>query len=321
MDLFAAMRTFVDVADQGSFARVAQHRHLSPAMVGNHIRFLESRLGAALINRTTRRHSLTDVGHAYLLRCRRILDDVRAADEAIASGIDVPTGELRVTAPFSVGTTLLPGVVAEYLHTYPRVKIELVLSDHRLNLVEGGFDAAIRAGELTDSAMVCRALAPLRLVVCASPGYLASRGMPETVQDLADHACLGFTPPAGGRTWRFFNAGGLSEVAVQGPLLVNSGHALRTAALENLGIIMQPEALVAADLEAGRLLRLLPNEKAPSRPLHLLMLPSRFANPKLRLFSDLMVARLGMHASQSADQAQGSPLARPATTPNSLSPE
>jgi DNA-binding transcriptional LysR family regulator len=294
MDLFSAMRTFVDVADEGNFARVAERRRLSPAMVGNHIRFLEGRVGATLINRTTRQQGLTDAGRTYLQRCRRILDDVRAADEAIASGIDVPNGQLRLTAPVSVGTILLPRVIAEYLRAYPNVKIELVLSDRRLDLVEGGFDAAIRAGELADSTMICRALAPMRLEVCASPGYLASRGIPKTIEALASHSCLGFARPEGDhRTWHFTSPEGWCEVAVEGPLLVNSGHALRVAALESLGIIMQPAALVAPDIEAGRLVRLLFNEEPPSRPLHLLMLPSRFTKPKLRLFSNLLVARLG----------------------------
>lgn len=287
------MRTFVDVADQGSFARVAQRQRLSPAMVGNQIRFLESRLGATLINRTTRKHSLTDHGRAYLDWCRRILDDVQAADEAVTSGVETPRGELRLTAPFSVGATLLPPVIAEHLRLYPTVNIDLVLSDRRLDLLEDGFDGAIRVGELTDSTMICRALAPMPLSVCAAPSYLASRGTPKTIHALSDHACLGFTPPAGGRTWYFFSAEGASKVAVQGPLLVNSGHALCAVAREGLGIIMQPEALVAPDIEAGRLVRLVFDEKPPTRPMHLLMLPSRFANPKLRLFSDLLVARLG----------------------------
>ena len=297
MDRIAAMQSFVRTVERGSFAAAASGSGLSATMVGNHVRFLEARLGALLLNRTTRRQSLTELGRAYYERCRRILDEIEAAEAFADEAQAVPRGLLRVTASVALGTTVLPRLVTEYLRLYPRVHVDLVLQDRRVDLLEEGLDAAIRAGRLPDSSLIARALAPLQLIVCAAPAYLAARGTPAAPGDLARHECLDFAHASEPGIWRFGGSrgeiGGEIAVSVSGKLVVNNGQALRLAALDGAGIIMQPEVIVADELAEGRLVRLLADHAAPRLPLHLLTLPDRHPTPKLRTFVEFIVGRLG----------------------------
>ncbi len=281
-----AMESFVRTVERGSFAAAAAGRGLSPSMVGNHVRFLEARLGALLLNRTTRQQSMTEFGRAYLERCRRILLDVEDA-ERVADLVRPPRGLLRVTAPLSLGTTIMPGIIAAYLRRYAEVQVELVLQDRRLDLLADELDVAIRAGRLPDSGLIARALPPLSLAVCASPAYLTVHGHPGTPAELEHHNCLDFTYAGEPRLWRFNGPEGEIRVQVSGTLRVNNGIALRAAALEHLGIILQPEILVAEDIVSGRLIRLLADYAVPFLPIHLLSLPDRHPSPKLRSFIEL----------------------------------
>ena len=299
MDRIAAMQSFVRTVERGSFAAAAAGTGLSATMIGNHVRFLEARLGALLLHRTTRRQSLTELGRAYYERCRGILLDIEAAEAFAETVRATPRGLLRVTAPVVLGTTVLPRLFAEYLRLHPEVQVDLVLQDRRVDLLEDGIDAAIRAGTLPDSGLIARALAPLQMVVCAAPAYLAAHGAPETPGDLAQHDCLEFAHAAAPGMWRLDGAEGEVTVAVSGRLLVNSGQALRLAALEGIGIGMMPDVLVADDLAEGRLVRLLADHAAPSLTLHLLTLPDRQPTPKLRSFVEFITARLGTAARQS----------------------
>ena len=293
MDRFSAIATFVKVVDKGSFAAAADATGLSAPMVGNHVRYLEAHLGGLLLNRTTRRQSLTELGRSFNERCRTILAEFEAA-EADALGLHAaPRGLLRITAPHSVGTIVLPGVISAYLARHPEVEIDLVLSDKRLDLLDEGFDVAIRGGELPSSGLVGRSLAPLQLVVCAAPAYLERAGMPTALAQLSAHQCLDFTGSATPGVWHFVRPAGPVQVSVRGRLRVNSGHALRLAALDGLGIGLLAEMLVRADLAAGALVRVLPEETPLSRPLHALMLPNRRPSAKIRSFVDFLVAALG----------------------------
>lgn len=293
MDRLAAMQSFVRTVERGSFAAAATGTGLSATMIGNHVRFLEARLGALLLHRTTRRQSLTELGRAYYERCRGILLDIEAA-EAFADAVQaVPRGLLRMTAPVVLGTTVLPRLLAEYLRVHPQVQVDLILQDRRVDLLEDGLDAAIRAGRLPDSGLIARVLAPLQMVVCAAPAYLAARGAPETPADLAAHDCLDFAHAAEPGMWRFAGSGGEVAVAVNGSLRINSGQALRVAALEGAGVSLLPEVLVAGDLAEGRLVLLLADHPAPSLKLHLLTLPDRHPTPKLRSFVEFITERLG----------------------------
>jgi len=293
MDRFAAIQTFVKVVDKGSFAAAAEATGLSAPMVGNHVRYLEAHLGGLLLNRTTRRQSLTELGRAFNERCRTILAEFEAA-EADALGLNAaPRGLLRITAPHSVGTIVLPGVITSYLAQHPEVEIDLVLSDKRLDLLDEGFDVAVRGGDLPSSGLIGRSLAPLQLVVCAAPAYLAGAGAPSTLAELAQHQCLDFTGSSTPGVWHFVQPTGPVPVSVHGRLRVNSGHAQRAAALDGLGIGLLAEMLVRADLAAGTLVRVLPHETPLSRPLHALMLPNRRPSAKIRSFVDFLVASLG----------------------------
>ena len=293
MDRLAAMESFVRTVERDSFTAAAVGRGLSPTMVGNHVRFLEERLGASLLNRTTRQHSLTEFGRSYHERCRSILAEIEAAEAAADAARAVPRGLLRITAPVALGTTVLPRLLAGYLRRYPEVRVDLVLQDHRLDLMADEMDVAFRAGTLPDSGLVACTLPPIQLVVCATPAYLAAHGMPQRPADLASHNCLDFTHAAEPLHWRFAGNGGEVAVNVGGSLRINSGQALRVAALEGIGIVMQPDVLVSDDLAAGRLLRLLDRYAAPTLALHLLTLPDRRQTPKLRSFIDHVVRQAG----------------------------
>ena len=292
MDRLVAMQSFVRTVERGSFAAAAAASGLSPAMVGNHVRFLEARLGAPLLHRNTRRQSITEFGRSYYERCRAILAEIEAAEAGASALLADPRGLLRVTAPLSLGTTVLPRIVTAYMQRHPEVHVDLVLGDHRLDLLTDRLDAAIRVGTLPDSGLIARALPPMQLVVCASPAYLAAQGTPGLAAELAAHECLDFfhTEP---NLWRLRGPDGDAAVPVSGRLRINNGQALRAAALEGAGIIMAPFAVVADDLANGRLVRLLADHAAPSLPLHILTLPNTNAAPKLRSFIGMLAAALG----------------------------
>lgn len=292
MDLFGSMAVFVQIVEKGSLTAAAAAAGISPTMAGNHLHALERRLGMRLLNRTTRRQSLTDFGRVYYQRCQDILRLVAETDAQALASHAVPRGRLRITAPVSFGAERLMPALGDYLARYPDVEIDLALNDRTVDLVEDGFEAAFRIGHLPDSGLIARALAPYRMLICASPDYLARHGEPRRPADLSTHQCLAFQLSAGA-AWRMTGPEGDARIDVAGRVRVNNGQALRVAALNGLGIIMQPEALLAGDLAAGRLVRLLPDHEMPSRPMHIVYLRDRHMSAKLRSFIDFAVARFG----------------------------
>ncbi|MGO1078093.1 LysR substrate-binding domain-containing protein [Inquilinus sp. CA228] len=294
MDRLTSMAVFVRAVDAGSFAAAAEALGLSAPMVGKHIRFLEDRLGARLLARTTRRQSLTEVGRAFYDSCRNVLAEAEAA-EALAQDLRaVPRGRLRVNAPVTFGAHQLMPMVARYLRAHPEVSIEVTLSDRIVDLVEEGYEAVIRVAPLPDSGLIARRLRPYRLVACAAPAYLAERGTPARPEDLGSHECLGFAHWEPRDLLQFTGPdGAMHSVHVRGRFSVNNGQALRSAALEGLGIILQPEGLLRDDIAAGRLVRVLPGYDPPSRPMHILFAPDRRPTPKLRSFIDAVVEAFG----------------------------
>ena len=282
MDRLTAMSSFVRVVECGSFTSAAAAANLSPAMIGNHVRFLENRLGEPWLNRSTRSQMLTDFGRGYYERCRRILQEVEAAESA--HGADAkPSGTLRVTAPTVLGTTILPASIARYLRQNAGMKVDLVLGDNRIDLLTERMDIALRIGALSSSTMIQRALPSVPLVPCAAPDYLARRGVPATPAELAEHDCLDFSTN-GPSLWRFRVGDGLQPVSVSGPARANNGQALRMLALDALGIAMPPWPLVKRDLEKGTLREVLQDYPPEPLPLHLLTLPGRMDTPKVRQF-------------------------------------
>lgn len=293
MDLFQAMTVYVKVVETGSMTAAAQACGLSTTMVGNHLRALEQRLGVSLLKRTTRKQSLTEFGGLYYQRCLEVLGLV-ANSEQLAEQIhrEAPQGLLRITAPPAFGAERLAPALSEFSRRYPQIQLYVVLSNQAMDLIDSGFDVALRLGELQPSSLIARPLQDYTMTLCASPDYLARRGTPLHPMDLQNHDCLAFAYPStddwrnADKLWRLQGAEGEIEVAVSGPMTINSSQALHRAAVEGMGIVMLPDALVSADLLAGRLVALLPGYQSPSRPMHLLYAQDRYRLPKLRAFVD-----------------------------------
>jgi len=269
MDRLTGMSVFVRVVELGGFAAAAAELGMSATMVGKHVRAIEARLGTRVLHRTTRRQSLTDAGHVYYERCKRLIADIEEAETSANELGAEPRGRLRITSPVTFGARRLAPALAEFLERYPAIGIDLVLNDGPVDLVEDGFDAAIRIGPLVDSGMIARPLQPYRSIVCAAPAYLARRGRPRKPADLATHECLGFSHWRHRNRWRFKSADEEHAVRVGGRLQINNGEGLRHAALAGFGVVMQPEVLLADDVRRGDLVRLLPRFEAPSQPMHL----------------------------------------------------
>lgn len=303
MDRLQRMGTFVLVAELGSFAAAAERTGLSPAMVGNHVRYLEARLGARLLHRTTRRQALTPIGRSYYDRCQAILRDVSDAEAAATESQAAPRGLLRVTAPVTLGITVLNGIVVDYLQQHPDVELELTLSDGVQDLLAGGFEVAIRVGEVTDPGVVARRLEPYRLTLCASPAYLRRHGTPAAPPDLGTHSCLDFTHSALRGRWTFVDG---TVVVPRGRLRANSGETLRRAALKGLGIIFAPALLVHEDVAAGRLTPILEAFAPKARPMHLLTLADRRSPATVRTFAQFVLGRLGPPAARRPDAGRTS---------------
>jgi DNA-binding transcriptional LysR family regulator len=288
MDRLTGMETFVRVVELGGFTAAAAVSNISPTMVSNHIRALERRLGARLLNRTTRRQSLTEIGSTYYAQCLDILGRIDSAENDARDQRSRPAGRLRISAPTTLGAHLLVPAFAEYLREYREVEIELQLNDRMVDLADEGFDAAFRFGNLPDSSLIARPLRSLNRVVCASPTYLARHGTPQTPDNLANHNCLAFHYVQPERDW-VFQGVRAQRVSVTGQLTINNGLALLRAALADIGIAMLPDYLVAEDLIAGRLVRLFPEFNFERAPLQLVYLPDRHMTPKMKSFVDFIV--------------------------------
>ena len=288
MNLIDSMQVYVLAVEKGSLSAAATACGISPTMAGNHLRTLEKRLGMQLLNRTTRRQHLTAFGEDYYGRCKEILRLVAETDAQAQSLQLAPAGKLRISAPVTFGSEALMPVLSEYLERYPQVSVDLVLSDRVVDLLEEGFEAAIRIGELPDSTLIAKSLAPYRLMICAAPEYLARRGTPTQPEDLSQHECLAFSTAALSH-WRLSDQDGSYRVPVSGRLQINQGQALRVAALKGLGIVQQPAILLQADVRAGRLVQLFPQHELPSKPMSVVYLPDRYRSPKLRSFVDFLV--------------------------------
>jgi DNA-binding transcriptional LysR family regulator len=296
MDRFTSMAMFARVVECGSFAAAAQGSGMTPTMVGNHVRELERHLGGRLLNRTTRRQSLTELGRRYHAQCVEIIARVEAAELDAREMQTRPRGRLRVSCPVIYGTRALVPVLASYLDRYPEVQVELSLSDRFVDLAEEGFDAAIRVGELPDSGLIARPLRPSQRIACASPAYLARHGTPKAPADLAQHNCLALLFATGPeRDWRFPrpDGNGVEHISVRGRFDVSGGMALREAALAGLGVILQPELMLKDDIETGRLVRLFSDWPPPTWPVHVMYLPDVRMPPKLGSFIAFLQETLG----------------------------
>jgi DNA-binding transcriptional LysR family regulator len=238
----------------GSFSAAARAIGMSQSMATKHVDAIEDRLGARLFQRTTRRLTLTDAGQRYLEACERILGELEEAEAEAAADVAEPRGTLRLNMPLSFGYRQVVPALADFAEVYPQLTVDLGLNDRFVDLVEEGWDLAIRLGSLRDSALIARRLAPASMVLCGSPDYLERHGTPRAAADLAAHNCLGYTLPSAASAGRWlFGDDGSVAVAVTGNLRANNGDALRAAALAGQGLIYQPTFLVFEDLRAARL--------------------------------------------------------------------
>lgn len=289
MDRLESMAVFARVAEAGSFSAAAKVCGLSATMVANHVQDLEHRLGTKLIQRTTRRQSLTEAGQAFLVDCLDVLARVEAAEDAARERHSRPTGCLRVSATVAFGTHVVTPLIRDYLLRYPDVEVDLRLTDRVVDLAEEGIEVAFRFGVLPDSGLVARSLRPRFRRVCASPDYLAKHGIPVTPTDLARHNCLLFRHGAQRNHWQF---DGLQPVHVSGRFVADSGRALLSMARDGLGVALLADFEIDDDLAAGRLSLLLPDITSQAWPLALVHLADRRMTAKLRGFVELALQQL-----------------------------
>lgn len=292
MDTLQAMRVFVAVVERNGFSAAAQALGMSTAGVTRQIAALEKRLSARLLNRTTRRVSPTSTGAAYYAQCVQLLAQFDALEAGIGAQALAPAGLLRVNAPVSYGIARLGPLLAGYRERYPQVTLELSLSDRLVDMVEEGYDVAIRITRQPNPALIARKLADTRISLCAAPAYLDAHGRPQRPEELAEHQCLGYSYWGGGDSWPLRGPGGEVEVSVQGGLRANNGDVLREAALAGMGIILQPDFLVGQALAEGRLERVLPAWDVAPIGIFAVYTSRNHLAPKVRSFIDYLVEAL-----------------------------
>lgn len=296
MDKFAALRAFVAVVERGAFARAARDMGQAPSSLTRQVDALEDQLGTALLNRSTRRLSLTDAGELYYEQAIRILEDLAEADRSVGDRAGPLRGVLRVSLPVAFAQLRIAPLIPGFLKLHPAVELEISLSDAPVDLVEDRMDLAIRIGPVNAPSVIVRKIAENARRLCASSNYLASAGIPASPEHLVDHACLGFLHGANDRAWHFACGDLRKVVAVAGPLRANNSVLLREAAIAGVGIALLPDWLIDRDLASGALIRLLPDwDVAPRRTsgsIHAVYLPSRRASRPVRSFVDYMAAGL-----------------------------
>jgi DNA-binding transcriptional LysR family regulator len=295
MDRIDSMQAFVAVADLQGFAPAARKLGLSPSAVTRLIAALEDRLGARLLQRTTRQVGLTDAGARYLERVRRILADVEEAEAAAEGERTRPSGRLVVSAPVGFGRLHVSPVMSAYLARYPEVSGELRLSDRMINLVEEGVDVAVRIGHLADSSLVARQVGEMRRIIVASSGYLEKSGEPDTPQAIASHQTIQFGATAASPDWRFVEDGHEIRVTVTPRLTTNSADAAIQYAEQGGGLTRVLAYQAAAAIKAGRLKIVLAKFEPPPLPIHLVYPTSRLLSAKVRTFIDLVTERSDWH--------------------------
>ncbi|EXL06072.1 LysR family transcriptional regulator [Brucella anthropi] len=293
MDRLTGMRVFVKAVESGSISSAAHELEMSSQLAGKQIRALELGLGVRLLTRTTRRQSLTDSGQVFYERAKNILAEMDLAEALMAETRSEPRGRLRISAPVTFGSHALAPELSEYLRRHPEVSVDLNLTNRNVDLVEEGFDVIFRAGDLPDSSLIAKRLAPYRLILCAAPAYMDSASSLKTPQDLVEHECLIFTHSSLRTHWSFIGPEGEVTISITGRFCANSGEALRAAALSGMGILFQPYELVADEISSGKLIRLLPEYEPPSRALHALYASDRQMTPKLRSFLDFATEKFG----------------------------
>jgi DNA-binding transcriptional LysR family regulator len=295
MDRLTSLTTFVQVVDCGGFAAAARRLNMSTTMVSNHIQALEDRLGARLLNRTTRKVSLTEIGTGYYERCTQILAELEAADNIVGAVQSVPRGTLRLYTSSHILRFIGP-IVAEYMGLYPDVTVDLTMGERMIDLVEERVDIAIRTVPTPESSLITRKLIAWRHILCATPEYLQQHGPITKLAQLADHNCLRYALYPFGDDWHFTGPDGASAIQkISGNLVTNSAEVLRIAALEGRGLLLGPDFYIFEDIAAKRLVPVLPTYRPVEFSLHAIYPNRQYLAAKARSFLDLVAARIASH--------------------------
>ena len=290
MNRFENARVFTTVVDAGGFTRAAERLGLSRAAASKHVMQLEERLGARLLNRTTRRVSVTAAGRTFYEQCRRILTEFDEAERAASSLHREPRGELRVVAPTNFGLAGIGTAITDLLVAHPGLRINLTLNDRPPDPIEGGYDVAISVGRPrgTAASLIARKLYTSRRILCAAPDYLKRRSTPKTPEDLITHDCLSYSYVAVPQEWHFIDADRERVVRVSGPIVTSHRHVLRTAALRGLGIAYGPVDFFRDELDAGRLTQVLPEHRLPEATIYAVYPASQQLTAKVKVFNDFI---------------------------------
>ncbi|WP_210395133.1 LysR family transcriptional regulator [Motiliproteus sediminis] len=292
MDRFHQMQVFVCVAEDAGFAAAARRLEMSPPAVTRAVAALEGDIGVKLLKRTTRQVKVTEAGYRYLQDAKRILAEVTAADEAAAGIHAKPQGRLAITAPMLFGRMFVLPAITDYLQQYPDVSVDTVFLDRVVNLLDEGLDVGVRIGELPDSGMRALRVGSVRIVLVASPDYLAQAGLPHTPADLTQHALIVSKSISFTRNWRFSATVGDFDLKVDAKLSVTTNDAAIAAATQGVGIARVLSYQVAAELQTGQLKTLLAEYEPPPLPVHIVHREDRTAPAKVRTFIDLLASRL-----------------------------
>ncbi len=290
MDRFENAKVFAAVVEAGGFTPAAERLGLSRAAASKHVQQLEERLGARLLERTTRRVSVTEAGRAFYQQCRRILADLEEAERAASELHNEPRGELRVIAPTNFGLAELGTAIADLIVAYPRLHINLTFNDRVTDPIEGGYDVAISVGRPrgTSSSLVVRKLNTSRRILCASPDYLSRRGVPKQPEDLSGHDCLSYSYLEEPDEWHLIGRDGERVVKVSGPIVTSHRQVLRTAAVRGLGIAYGPVIFFHEDIVAGRVVQVLPQFRLPEATIYAVYPAGRQLSAKVKAFNDFM---------------------------------
>ena len=295
MDRLTSLTAFVRVADSGGFSAAGRRLKMSTTMMSNHVQSLEDRLGVRLLNRTTRKVSLTEVGKAYYDRAIQILSDLEQADDIAGALQSTPRGTLRIYTATHIVQFVAP-VVSDFLKQFAGVNVSLTIGERMVDLIDEGFDVAIRLTPPPDSSLIVRSLATWRHVLCCSPGYLEQHPMPKQLSELSDHNCLRHELYPFGDEWRFVDRNGApASVRVSGNLITNSGETSRRGALDGVGISLAAGFIVADDLAAGRLIRLLPDYRGVELSMNAVYPHRHHLSAKVRSFIDFLAHHSAEH--------------------------
>jgi len=293
MDKLHNMTIFVEVVNAQSFTAAADKIGLSRAQISKSVMQLEKHLNSRLLNRTTRRISLTEIGRLYYERCKIILSDVEEIEEIASQQSINPHGRLTISVPTSFGILQLSDIIPHYLKQFPQVQISISLTDRFIDVVSEGFDLVLRIAELEDSSLIARKIAPCKRIFCASPDYLNKNGIPKVPQDLSIHHCLTYSNELKPDSWILYGSNNIETIKVNGPICSDNGDILRTAAIAGLGITLLPTFIVGSDLSAGRLQQVLPDYCPPEISIYAVYPSRRFLSAKVRTFIDFLSDSFG----------------------------